>query len=174
MSDIGNEPITLEEAKQQLRVDTDADDAYITRLIKSARATAEQHLKEHLIGHALQTPYYGFCDVLETTSKINTFTSITYHDIDGDQQTLVSADVVIDNNEAGSLIRPVGTWPELSDNRIEVLINYTSAPVRLVSEDIKIALLLTITDLYENRSDSVREKRTTSEVFLNRYRIPTL
>src|ERR1043166_2474175 len=38
------EPVTLDEAKAHLKLDTDADDDLVTRLISAARARAEWHL----------------------------------------------------------------------------------------------------------------------------------
>lgn len=43
------EPITLEEAKQHLRVDTTADDIYITSLITAARQVAEERTSRAFI-----------------------------------------------------------------------------------------------------------------------------
>ena len=173
VSSSGTEPVTLAEAKEQLRVDDTHSDSYITMLIVAARAAAEAHLKCNLVSHTLQTIYTGFVDVITTESRILAVTGIDYVDELGANQTIPPEDVVIENGVYGS-IYPITEWPTVYEKNREVKVNYTVEPLGPISEDIKIALLLTITDLYENRSDSVRERRTASEVFLNRYRVPTL
>lgn len=55
-----HEPISLTEAKNALRVDSNADDKHIQNLIKAARVMAEEYLRRALITQTWQLQYDGY------------------------------------------------------------------------------------------------------------------
>jgi len=61
-----SEPLTLEEAKLHLKVETDADDSLITSLITAARETAEIFTGRALASQVLEYILDGFPSESET------------------------------------------------------------------------------------------------------------
>lgn len=86
------EPVTLTEAKSFLRVDTTADDAYITDLITASREAIEKALRRTLLTTTLKLtkPYFpsgGFQSQNTDTGFFSSFNSVyeaeaQYYDID--------------------------------------------------------------------------------------------
>lgn len=170
----GAEPISLARAKEQLRIDADLthDDDYIENLIRAARSAAETHLKQPLLTHTISTNYACFSTVLPLLWKSTEITSVDYKDKDGADQTVSSSNYYL-SGENQDKVTFISDFELPEDVRL-VTVNYTAKPVGVIAPDIKTAMLLTITDLYENRTNPVRRYMTASEAFLNRHRTPTI
>lgn len=128
------EPITISEAKDHLRVVTNDDDTYINNLIRSARYTLEMTYRRALLTQSLvigldyfgqeewmPTYLYGWppsmltwgptgwmlplSSVIELVPPVQSITSITYLDPAGNLQTLASANYVLDaSSEPGRVV----------------------------------------------------------------------
>lgn len=88
------EPVSLSEAKAHLRVDTDADDAYITSLISVAREYCEERLDCTFIESTWQAKYdvFPLWNLnLPRPPMVNDTVTISYRDEGGATQTLSSA-----------------------------------------------------------------------------------
>lgn len=156
-----NEPVTLADAKQHLRVDGTDEDAYITSLIAVARVTAEERLERTLVATPWLLVLDAFPDAIRLTMPpIVSVQSVTYWDDAGVQQTLDPADYVLDAvSEPGFLVPAPGkAWPATQAGRINaVAVNYTAgygATAADVPAPIKHWLLLAMGDLYANRERS--------------------
>jgi len=113
------EPVTLAEAKVDLRVDHTDDDALITGLIVAARAEAELLSRRALINRTLEMSLCGW----PSTGKIYlpyppvvSVTSVTYYDINNVLQTMTAGDyILIADVEPGVVALGYNkTWPTAS------------------------------------------------------------
>ena len=151
------EPITLDEAKEHLKVYCTADDDYITALIKAARIYAETFQNRSYITQTLELRmdcFPQFIIELMRPPSISV-TSIKYIDSNGDTQTLDASKYTTDFNSYVARITPSynETWPTtravMDAVTVEYIAGYGSASD--VPETIKQAILLLITNWYVNR-----------------------
>ena len=156
-----SEPISLEEAKAQLRVESSFtdDDVYIESLIGAARDVAET-----LSLHAMMTQTWKLYldewpegDVLELPKPpLQSVTEIKYTDEDGNESTLATTVYSVDTNHVPGRIflKPDQEWPSTT------LYPYSAIYIKYVcgwvgTADVplqaKQAMKLLITEWYENR-----------------------
>lgn len=165
------EPVTLAEAKAQLRLDTDADDAYVSALIIVARERVELFLRRALISqvfeHTLdQFPANGH--LIQATSFIDlprpplrSVEWIKYIDTAGNQQTLQPESYVVDasSNEMGRVALAWNQfWPITRWSINSVVIRFIAGygdRAEDVPQTIRQGILIEIANLYENREDVV-------------------
>lgn len=153
VSQIGEEPVSLDEVKQYLRVDFTDDDTLITFLIRTAREYCEQILNASLVEK--RSEYYLNEFPAENYIKIPkpplvTVESVTIKDSEGIENTFNDY-VVVENEFEESKILATNGWPNIElypANPIKI--TYT-AGYSTVPEPIKMAILLLITHWYENR-----------------------
>lgn len=147
------EPVTLAEAKAQLRVETSfsGDDTLITGLIKVARAQAENYCNR-LFADATAALIYDAFPVGETPFDIPmpdvvSVDAVTYRD--GDNALIAET---VGTFDAGyQKLWPDSTWPtEAQGARVEIT---AGAPVEIGA--IKQAIMIMLTDLYEYRGSAV-------------------
>lgn len=174
------EPITLQEAKDHLRVDSTDEDALISELIKTARQYVEQ-ITRPLITQS-QTLYADCFDgVMELKPNLQSITSIGYTDTNGDPQTVASYQV----NTASIIgtVQPAydASWPSTQASvnavQIEFVTGYGLAAD--VPAPIKAAMLLLIGHWYQNRESvmvgvSVTDTPMAVDMLLSPYRVVTL
>lgn len=95
------EPVSLEEAKDHLRVDTTAEDAAIASWIESARVEAERASGRALVTQTWEGKLDRFpeCEVIEfPRPPLQSVTSIKYIDTNGTLQTLSSSTYTVDTS----------------------------------------------------------------------------
>jgi uncharacterized phiE125 gp8 family phage protein len=159
------EPVDLETAKAQLRVDQNDEDALIIVLIAAARQICEAY---H--GQAYVTRTYtltldafpkGAGEIRLPYPPAQSITSVKYDPADGGgEQTVAPADYQLDATSKPARLRPaVGkTWPgtlagKLGAVRVEYLAGYGNASA--VPEYIRQAILVKLADLFEHRESEV-------------------
>lgn len=158
------EPLDLEtDVKPHLRIDIDDDDGYLAILIKAAR----QHIEEVELSSALITQTLDLTlDTWPATPlklprpPLQSITSITYTDIDGNTDTVATT---VYTSDAASwpgrlTLKQAQSWPtvelaELAGVNIRFVAGYGDDSED-VPEPIRLAMLLMIGDWYENREDS--------------------
>lgn len=87
-----DEPITLDEAKLNLRVTCDADDDLITALIVAARRWCEDYENRAYITQTITAKTFWLPDrIILPRPLLQSVTSVTYVDTAGDTQTLSDA-----------------------------------------------------------------------------------
>lgn len=160
-----SEPVTLTQAKAQLRVDHSDDDTLIASLIKAARAHIEAACA---VRFSARTGVSFMCDGFSDLARlpeapVSSITSITYIDAAGASQTLATTvyEVRADGLDVGIVLKTDQTWPTTqSGSRVTVTaaIGYATAP-----DDICHALLMLIAHWYENRA-TVNVGNITSEL----------
>jgi uncharacterized phiE125 gp8 family phage protein len=157
----GDEPLTLAEAKDHLRVTFDDDDNLIEALIGAARQWAESYL-----GRALITQTWEWTlDCLEECLHVplpplQSVVSVKYLDIAGVEQTLSPTLYTVDTRSTpGRIVRAyLQIYPVVRDHINVVTVKFTagygdnSGAVPLA---LKQGLLLLIGDLYNKREHSI-------------------
>ena len=150
-------PITLTEAKTHLKVDTTADDTFITNLIKSATSSAQEYTNRFFIATTIQQVGDKWEDISNLLkSPVASVTNIKYVDTSGSLQTLSTDVYFVDdvNKPARIGLKPNQSFPENIDRLNAGQVNYVvglAAGPDEVDEGITQALLLTIGNWYQNR-----------------------
>lgn len=97
VTDVTDEPVSLEDEKEHLRLDITADDAYVADCITAARVFVEGQTKRCLMPQTYDYkidyawPYkYGGVRIDLPLNPVTSVTSITYVDSNGASQTLAS------------------------------------------------------------------------------------
>lgn len=162
-------PISLQEAKDHLRVNHTDDDALIALLIKSVTDYVEGpygFLARALINQTWELTIDSFPtnEVKIPLPPLIEVVSIDYDDAGGMAQTLSNGLYYVDTvSEPGWVLPIAGGWPSTFDGINAVRIRYragyvdnsVSPAVGEVPFDIKAALLLYIGSLYEHRETVV-------------------
>ena len=155
--------VSLADAKEHLRVGHNDDDSYITRLTHAAQIVCE-----HLTG-ANFTPssYSFFCDNWEQTkevpevSTLGLIESITYKNTSGALTVWNPTNYYFAPGSQRSRIELVDgkSYPDLYDGIQNIIINFSTIPVwgktTNLNEVAFQAILITISDMYENRQSVI-------------------
>lgn len=161
------EPITLAEAKAQLRVESDFtdDDTWITTAITVVREQVEALTNRALISQSLELAISEFDDVMQLPKPpFISLTSIQYYDEDDALQTLASTVYTVNDfvEPAEIALAYEQTWPAVYDRPDAIRIAFSTgyANAAAVPASIKQAMLMLLTDLYDNRSSSTSNFNT--------------
>jgi uncharacterized phiE125 gp8 family phage protein len=153
------EPVTVNEAKNHLRVDHDSEDDLISTYITAARESLEMACNRSFVTQTWdlildQFPRYS-CIYLPR-SPVASLTSITYYDTANASQTLTLATYVDQNLSAlpAELHLKYGySWPSTYSRPNAVTVRYVAgAGIDSVPAGIKHAILVTAGDMYEHRA----------------------
>ncbi|MAF43063.1 MAG: hypothetical protein CMI54_02680 [Parcubacteria group bacterium] len=177
------EPVTLDEMKDFLKVEHTEDDALIFGLIVAARGLAEEYTHRAFISQTLifqmdAIPSHGVIDLPK--APLQSVTTFQYVDSDGNTQTWGSSNYRVDTvMEPGRVTAAYDvSWPTVRAVTGAVTITYVAgygSTRNDIPEGIRLAIMLMVSDLYENGSDvvigaSVSNLPTTSKTLLNPYR----
>jgi uncharacterized phiE125 gp8 family phage protein len=178
------EPITLDEAKAQLRWTNNAEDALISFYISVARDLCEMETGRALTVQTWEQSRCGFADeMMLGRAPVASIASIKYTDSNGVEQTLASTEYVLDNSSdsiARVVLAPNKSWPAvyagINTVRIRYVAGYASADA--VPPVLRQWMLLQITHWFKNRQ-SVEVGNVVNEFpfvknLLNAYRIYSL
>jgi len=179
------EPFELAFVKNYLKVDFTEDDALITHLIKGARSTAEQFLNMGLLQQTIEEQLDGFPAqrrlnpqqaIVLKRGPIIDIQSIAYYDADNTEQTLAANQyTVLEATNVLPALAPVtdSGWPDTYSRIDAVKITYRTgyASASAIPADILDAMLLMISDQYDNRTDGVRALPTGSQLKLLQHRL---
>lgn len=155
------EPVTLAEAKAHCRVDSSADDTYISTLIQVAREYVEERLDMTLITTVWQARYDVFPTwelLLPRPPMQNQTVTVTYRTEAGTSVTMTSAANAfqIDHMTTPGRIYPLynGVWPAVRGDENSVIVQWTAgygAAGSSVPSTIRHACLLLIAHWYGTR-----------------------
>lgn len=173
-----NEIYTLQEVKDYLRVDSSAEDALITTLIKASRQSAERYLNQALITQTITEKLDRLINptIYLSVSPLISVSSFQYKDSANDVQIFASSGYVVDDYEEPARLKLAfsQSWPTTYGNINDVTITYTagySSESSGVPFNIKQAILLMIGDAYDNRQDYVKKLPTASQYLLDQNRV---
>ena len=149
------EPLSIQEVKDHLRVSGQDEELY--RILKAARGVVERYLNRALITQKWDAYYDAFCNEMKLPyPPLQTVDSVKYFDVDGTERTLANTQYWVTNHEPATIVRAYDvTWPTLQYGRpqaikVSVTVGYGDDGAD-VPEEIRHAIKLVITDLYENR-----------------------
>lgn len=165
------EPVSLDEAKLHLRVDSDltADDGLIGTLITAARLHGEAETGTSFITQTWRQVLDRFpCEIVLERGPVQSIGSIVYRDMAGATQTVsfasavngiqrsTDATIVADLSGRVALVRPAFgcVWPIPMPETGAVAVTYTAGYGSLaaaVPAGIKQWIMLRVNTLYENR-----------------------
>lgn len=150
-------PITLAEAKSQLRVDHSDEDGKIEALI--AAATSYLDGRTGVLGRCLVTQTWELTldefpaeEIELPLGPVASVTSVTYVDIAGVTQTVSESDYYVDNASLSAWVLPEIEWPNTMQAANAVTVRFVAGTaVADVPPALKHALLLLVAHWYENR-----------------------
>lgn len=155
-------PISLAEAKAQMRVEGSDDDTIIQRLIDAAVAFVDV---QGVLGFAMITQTWGEWvgqspgTVMLSLGPVQSVSAIKYYDTDGTLQTATLSDFNVFGTPNRITISPKSgkAWPttQMRDDaiKIEYVIGYGDAASD-VPQTIRHAILMLVAHWYENRETS--------------------
>lgn len=177
------EPITLAEAKNFLRVDTDADDALIGALITAAREMCESYTRRILVTTTIDEYFDGFPahrgardrDVIYLSrGPVASVTSLKYVDAIGSEVTVDSGAYVVDTISEPARVASTAGWFPTNGIINQVIVRYVvGTEVSAIPKPLIQGMMLIISDLYDKREDRVHKLPTASEYLFNPFRIFT-
>lgn len=168
-----SEPVTLAEAKLNMRVDGDEEDSLITLHIAAARRYAESYTGRSFITQGWRLVLDGFATCVELErGDVQAISSITYRDLGGTTRTVawnqpvngiqrsVDGALVADLSSCPARIAPSfgSVWPIATSEIGAVAIDYTAgygSAASDVPEGVRSWILLRVGSLYANREESV-------------------
>ncbi len=143
------EPVTLLEAKAQLRIEPafTEDDSYISSLISVARERCENYCNRYFTEQDIKILYSGSIPpVVSLPYPGLTVTSVTYTDSDNAQQTVNPINYIVDSTN--QTITFTNAYSALNYQ----VLSTTSAPAQI--SGVQQAIKLILTDLYELRTET--------------------
>jgi uncharacterized phiE125 gp8 family phage protein len=161
-------PVSLDEAKAQIRMFEDDEDALIDRLIAAATDSVELHTGRSLITRTIEVTLPSWTDdkrldgtLWIPSPPLQDITSIAYVDADGNPQTLSTSVYQIDiyHTPGRVALKSGQSWPVLeSGNLVPITITavagYGDNPEH-VPEVFRHAILLEFAELFEHREQTV-------------------
>jgi uncharacterized phiE125 gp8 family phage protein len=167
------EPVSLAEAKDHLRVDVTADDVLIDSLVTQSRERCERILGKALYTQTLDYqldafPSNGFIN-LPYTPPLQSVTSITYVDEDGNSDTVSSDDYIVDTANGRLVLKADTDWPVVTLQRVAgVTVRYVAGYTNRagIPDSVKHVMLLAIGDSYENREMRELDDRRLAEMLM--------
>jgi uncharacterized phiE125 gp8 family phage protein len=174
-----DELITVDDVAEFIRAEfSESEENLIETLITAARQMCEDYLFRKIGVQTVELRNKGFPvnnAPISLPAPLISVTSIKYLDGDNIEQTLDSSEYVVSDSEPG-LITPVNSWPETSDAgdslRVVFVVGYSDpgeSPMQseALPKTIKIAMLMQIADMYENRETQVEKPLTANQTLVN-------
>lgn len=146
------EPISLQEAKDHLRVVYDDEDEYITGLIVAARQMAEGKLNRTITQRSVEVAFPDWTNLVLRKPPVISVDSVVYVDENGDEQ--VFEDFALRNRgHVARIALPYGfDAPTLEPQDEAVIVRYTAGyPVGEVPGPIIAWMKLQIGTMYQQR-----------------------
>ncbi|ADJ24768.1 phiE125 gp8 hypothetical protein [Hyphomicrobium denitrificans ATCC 51888] len=155
----GSDPVTLAEAKAQMRVLHSNEDALIERIISAASRHVENRIGRNLVKRTVTYKREGFprggVPVVLPRPPVISITSITFVDPKGDTITLSPNDYFLAASLIEYWVLPKTAWPLAARGIPSVTIVYESGYGAMdsdVPEDLRHAVLLLVQHFYAHRS----------------------
>ena len=168
VTDVTEEPVSVDEQKAHLRLDANDDDAYVGQCITAARVWIEGQTRRAIMA---QTWDYGIdyhwpakYGITQIEFPINPVAaqgspetvSITYVDSDGNSQTLASTQYTVAARTHHSFIVPAFSivWPEVRNVPDAITVRFIAGDSSNVPQELHRATMILAGYYYENRETS--------------------
>lgn len=159
-------PVSLQEAKKHLRIDTDNTDhdIDIAFQLTAARQWVEKYTGRKMMTQTVTKYWHDWPSgdyFVIPYGNLQSVTSVKYKDTDGDQTTWDTDDYIVDTDEEpGRVVLAYGeSWPTTTlypTNAIEIIFSCGyGAYAGHVPEPIKHAIKIYLADLFENRESII-------------------
>ena len=151
------EPVTLQDCKDWLRVDSADDDPLLTALVTMARESHEDYVRRAYITQTWALTLDRFPSTIQLwRCPVLAISSVTYVDPDGATQTLAGAKYQLDNSSEPARLVPAynETWPTTRRVPNAVTVTFTAgygAAATDVPDIYKTAIKREVADHYEHR-----------------------
>jgi uncharacterized phiE125 gp8 family phage protein len=152
------EPLTLDEVKSYLRIDTSDDDVYLWSLLTTARKFCESFQNRVYITQTWEVSFDNWpCSVIELPKgNLQSITHIKYTDSDNVITTIDSGDYVVSTRGMLGKVAPAygKSWPSFTPCPLDpIVIRYVCGygTADDVPEQVKQAMYLLISHWYEQR-----------------------
>ena len=162
---VGEEPISVDDVKDQLRIDTADEDDYLADLIFAARDYAEGYTGRALASQTLELVLDDFpsgTSIFLPRPPLQSVVSVIYKTIDGLETSLTEgADFIVDDDlSPGRIVLPPNkSWPGESLYPVSpIRIRYESGyncTTSLIPYTLKAGLLLHVGLLYKYRDAEI-------------------
>ena len=157
------EPLSTAEAKSHLRVDISDDDSLIDAQVEAARNYAEAFCRRAFITQTLVLWLDAFPagngEIILPRPPLQSVTSVSYTDVDGNAQTFASSKYIVDGKREPARITPAWNvdWPDTRAIVNAVSVTYVAGygAASAVPEAIIRAIAFLVGHLYENRESVV-------------------
>lgn len=165
--------VTTAEVKEHIRVTHSLEDSVLAIYIKAAQRYVENYCNICLIGGTVTQTFYGkFPDYLSlSVGNVSTVTSMKYNitGIVADLDDVDSDNYAVDINFNRARIYPVNDgFPSATQYRVVYTCGWADAAS--VPSDVKEAIMLLVSDMYENRQDTVKQLPTAAQMILAPYK----
>lgn len=144
----------MPELREHLRIEHDADDAYLIALASAARTAAENHIDTIIAAREYLLTLDEFPSEIEIPLAPVQSSSIevTYYDTDGQVQTFALFDFYRVNDSLFLVPDSGRSWPATQSGKNRVMIAFT-AGWSDTPKDVKHAILMIASTLYDQRRD---------------------
>ena len=154
---IGNEPVTLNEVRDHLRIIGEDENETLRRAMIAAREYVEEYTGKRLVETKYRVTFDGFMSRIPLTQiPIAEVEKVEYVNPDGD--TVEFEDWRLVQSDVAAFIVPTfgSHWPATRGDYDVVTVEYRAGHNGSnVPKRIKQAILLLVGDLYENRENNV-------------------
>mgnify|MGYP000913790174 CR=1 FL=1 len=174
-----NEIITLEDSAEFMRAEFSAsEESLIESLITASRILCEEYLFRRIGVQTIELRDRGFPignSPIILPAPLISVTSIKYLDSNNVEQTLPSTEYIVSDSAPG-LIVPINSWPEASKAGDSLCVRFVTgysdpgeSPMQseALPKTIKIAMLMQVADMYENREAQVEKPLTANQTLVN-------
>lgn len=178
VTDVIEEPVSLDEIKAHLRLDINDDDAYVARCISDARSWVEGQTKRALMPQTLDY-FIDYCWPLRNgrqhiqmpLNPLVSVTSISYVDTDGAIQTLASNQYSVQARRHNSFIVPAYdvTWPDVRSVPAAVTVRFVAGVSSEVPPELYRAIMILAGVYYESR-EAASSAPDAVEILISPYR----
>jgi len=154
-------PVTLTQAKAQLRVTWADEDVHIASLIRHATAVTELIQRRSLINRTYTLYLDDFEDEIGLPMPpLSSVTTIKYYDSDSVQQTIAAAEYQVVKHDTVPYVTPAvdGAWPDTDSRKNAIEIEYVAgygATEASTPPDTEAGLLMLISDGFEHRESEI-------------------
>jgi len=164
------EPVTNAEADLWMRYTGSLQDNVIDALITAARQSVESWINRTLVTTTYEYYLNDLCALMEIpTSTVQSITSITYIDTNGDTQTLSSTLYGLDNVSVKNSVylKPEQTFPavQVQPNAVKITFPAGYGAAADVPDCLKTVIKMRVSELFEHREANTTAPRHANDQY---------